>query len=193
MKCRHGILTSIKPYWIVCDIDEDPLPPPPRQPDSSEIFSHSTWFPRSNTAGIFSRGLAGGICRQVRAETAHIHLKNAIFHFNTVSDYLDLVKYLSSGQLKTIRTISIARLFKAEAKAGGLSYWYRGIKGMAELFPALERVFMTPSLFDEDWTVESVRDLMAKLAGGEITGVEVVIMNVIDRKADMATAKAFKI
>jgi hypothetical protein len=47
-------------------------------------FNHPLLFPSDNIEPLFTRGLATGVCRQIRSESRLFELRRNIFHFDTI-------------------------------------------------------------------------------------------------------------
>lgn len=149
-------------------------------------------------------GLASGVCRQIRDETLHLEFKKKIFHFQEHYDYERFVKRVSREVLEAIRYISVGPGFRDYMEDEGSFDWNdesdesdeddesdKGdkVERKTRYFTGLEKIFVSQGVYTRDWTVEWMSSMVSEIKGGRDTGVEVVIMDVLDENADMGIVK----
>lgn len=77
--------------------------------NGSILDPRERWHPR--IAPIFARGIATGVCRQIRAETLNLQYQTQIFDFDHLL-FLDHYAYtLSAAQRSSVRIIQLCSVF----------------------------------------------------------------------------------
>ncbi|KAJ4352202.1 uncharacterized protein N0V89_007549 [Didymosphaeria variabile] len=141
---------------------------------------------RKSVAPIFTRGLAQGICRQIRAESLNYQFKMNIFHVDGPLDLIFLYRSLSMTKLQAIQQISIEMQYLNEAGIDQTSS-----SSLRDTFPNLKRVFYagTASRYQSDMSAL----LKAMGLGNQFSGIELVMMDALDRNTVIQDAQIYNL
>jgi hypothetical protein len=131
---------------------------------------------RESVTKVFARGIAQGICRQIRAESLNLHFMANIFHADATCDFKILAQRLTSHQLQAIRQISMNKLYLDDVL-------YEPV--IVRFLPNIKRIF-----YGGDVSNYEVGKLLQDLGLDiEARWVEVIAMDVLDRGKKLQDAQ----
>jgi hypothetical protein len=148
-----------------------------------------------------STGLPTGICRQIRSESIHCLFENNIFLLEDPESIYYLKRDMGSG-VAAIKEMSIETAIsgyngtvKRDILSWGMDNIFVGENRMATTFPNLKRIFISPTMLSRypHYTAMTAAELVAALLECEVIGVEVVFLDVLDRRAKLHKESVVKI
>ena len=116
-----------------------------------------------------------------------MHMRENIFHIECLCNYSDIVANLPRELVREIRDVSLGGCFLLQFARFLEEHGWT----IARDFPNLRRIFIDPQICngDTEATLGSIRDLINVRTKGRLAGVEMILLDVMNRNEEIAKAE----